>query len=149
MRSTCDGGRVLRGRGAAEDGALARPDSPRRCTLPMTALRVMPPSSAAIWLADNPSDHSRLSCSTRSSVQLISLRSPFPIMGTSPSRVACGERCPRRNPPTLSGSHYARPTLHPLRLVLRELSAARDVVFADPKAKIPDDSRWRSGAVRV
>src|SRR5262245_46233115 len=51
----CEWGRALRGRGAAEDGDLARPDSPSRCTLPMTALRVMPPSSAAIWLADNPS----------------------------------------------------------------------------------------------
>jgi hypothetical protein len=40
--------RALRGRAAAEDGDLARPERPSRCTLPITALRVMPPSSAAI-----------------------------------------------------------------------------------------------------
>ncbi|CAH1685844.1 hypothetical protein CHELA20_54228 [Hyphomicrobiales bacterium] len=38
----------LRGRGAELAVLFARPDRPRRCTLPMTALRVMPPSSAAI-----------------------------------------------------------------------------------------------------
>src|SRR5438874_9685373 len=65
--------RVLRGRGAVEDGDLARPESPSRCTLPITALRVMPPSSPAIWLADSPSAQSFLSSSTRSSVQDMSL----------------------------------------------------------------------------
>jgi hypothetical protein len=44
-------------------------ESPRRCTLPITALRVTPPSSLAIWLADCPSPHIFLSNSTRSSVQ--------------------------------------------------------------------------------
>src|SRR5947209_16826799 len=68
LRNTWEGARVLRGRGPALDGALARPERPRRCTLPMTALRVIPPSSAAIWLADRPSAHSFLSISTRSSV---------------------------------------------------------------------------------
>src|ERR1700761_581284 len=68
MRNICDGARALRGRGEALDVLLARPDRPRRCTLPITALRVMPPSSAAIWLAERPSDHSFLSSSTRSSV---------------------------------------------------------------------------------
>src|SRR4029077_10745511 len=67
MRSI-EGERALRGRGAPVDVDLARPDRPRRCTLPITALRVMPPSSAAIWLADRPSDQSFLSSSTRSSV---------------------------------------------------------------------------------
>src|SRR4051794_28416188 len=65
--------RGLRARGAEEDGDFARPESPRRCTLPITALRVMPPSSPAIWLADSPSAHSFLSSSTRSSVQDMSL----------------------------------------------------------------------------
>src|SRR6516165_8332928 len=51
--------------------ARARSDSPSRCTLPITALRVMPPSSAAIWLADNPSVQSFFSVSTRSSVQVM------------------------------------------------------------------------------
>src|SRR5271154_4127692 len=69
-----DGERALRGRGAPVDVLLARPDRPRRCTLPITALRVMPPSSAAIWLADRPSDQSFLSCSTRSSLQTSVLR---------------------------------------------------------------------------
>src|SRR6201996_9429405 len=68
MRNICDGARALRGRGEALDVLLARPDRPRRCTLPITALRVMPPSSAAIWLAERPSDHSFFRSSTRSSV---------------------------------------------------------------------------------
>src|SRR5437763_10896391 len=69
MRSICDGERGLRGRGDALELLLARPESPSRCTLPITALRVMPPSSPAIWLADSPSAQSFLSSSTRSSVQ--------------------------------------------------------------------------------
>src|SRR6476659_6838521 len=68
MRTRCDDERALRWRGAAADALLARPDSPSRCTLPMTALRVMPPSSAAIWLAERPSDQSFFRSSTRSSV---------------------------------------------------------------------------------
>src|SRR5246127_666298 len=71
-----EGGPPLRGRGAAEDGDLARPDKPSRCTLPITALRVMPPSSAAIWLADNPSVQSFFNVSTRSSVQVHPNSSP-------------------------------------------------------------------------
>src|SRR3990167_4354937 len=51
------------------DGA-ARPDRPRRCTLPITALRVTPPPNClAIWLADWPSSQSFFSAPTRSSVQ--------------------------------------------------------------------------------
>src|SRR6202795_2377576 len=71
MRSICDGERGLRGRGDALELLLARPESPSRCTLPITALRVMPPSSAAIWLADSPSVHSFFRSSTRSSVHII------------------------------------------------------------------------------
>src|SRR6185369_11524970 len=56
-----------RGRSLRE--GLARPARPRRCTLPITALRVTPPSTRAIWLADRPSVQRFLSCSTRSSVQ--------------------------------------------------------------------------------
>src|ERR1700690_2584801 len=63
--------RVLRGLGLDEDGLLARPERPRRWTLPITALRVIPPSSAAIWLADRPSAHSFARRATLSSVQLI------------------------------------------------------------------------------
>src|SRR6267154_5732962 len=69
----CGCARALRCRGAVDDGDLARPESPSRCTLPITALRVMPPSSPAIWLAESPSAQSFLSSSTRSSVQDMSL----------------------------------------------------------------------------
>jgi len=57
---------LLRARGAA--GFLPR-DRPSRLILPMTALRLTPPSYAAIWLALSPSLQSFLSNSTRSSVQ--------------------------------------------------------------------------------
>ena len=60
------------GRAAPEEELLARPERPRRCTLPITALRVMPPSSPAIWLAESPSAHSFFRSSTRSSVQPMS-----------------------------------------------------------------------------
>ena len=65
-----EGARGLRWRGTEEEGALARPERPSRCTLPITALRVMPPSSPAIWLAERPSAHSFFRSSTRSSVQV-------------------------------------------------------------------------------
>src|SRR4051794_14716170 len=68
--------RGLRARGAEDDGDLARPESPSRCTLPITALRVMPPSSPAIWLADSPPAKSFLRSSPLSSVQDMSL---FPL----------------------------------------------------------------------
>src|SRR4051794_34341560 len=67
---TCCAGRAFRGRGAADDGLLARPERPSRCTLPITALRVTFPNSAAIWLAESPPSQSFLSCSTRSSDQV-------------------------------------------------------------------------------
>ena len=76
-RGEADAGR-WRTRGA--DGALAltRPERPKRCTLPMTALRVTPwPSWAEIWLALLPSIHSWRSRSTRSSVQDIRPRLPL------------------------------------------------------------------------
>src|SRR3954452_9003315 len=72
--------RGLRARGAEDDGDLARPESPSRCTLPITALRVMPPSSPAIWLADRPSAQRFLSDSPRSSVQDMSL---YPLIGNA------------------------------------------------------------------
>src|SRR5580704_1392690 len=82
------GARALRGRGAVEEGLLARPDSPSRCTLPITALRVMPPSSAAIWLADSPSVHNFLRSSTRSSVHIIL---SLPLFGRADERTASTE----------------------------------------------------------
>src|SRR5260370_9650836 len=70
LRNKCEDDRGLRGRLTEEEGVLARPDSPSRCTLPITALRVMPPSSAAIRLAESPSAHSFFRSSTRSSVHI-------------------------------------------------------------------------------
>jgi hypothetical protein len=57
--------------------------------LPITALRVTPPSSLAIWLADWPSAHMRLSVSTRSSVQDICL-SGFPMLARILSGLGIG-----------------------------------------------------------
>src|SRR3954464_11110077 len=74
----CWAGRALRGRGAAEDGLLARPERPSRWTLPITALRVTFPSSAAIWLAESPPSQSFFNCSTRSSDQVNTVIAFFP-----------------------------------------------------------------------
>src|SRR5436305_12593104 len=82
----CCAGRALRWRGAAEEGLLARPESPSRCTLPITALRVTFPSSAAIWLAERPASQSFFSCSTRSSVQVNTVIALFPWCRTGHSR---------------------------------------------------------------
>ena len=56
------------------DGAgVARPrlESFSRWTLPITALRLTPPSSSAIWLAVEPPSHIFFKGAMRSSVQLI------------------------------------------------------------------------------
>lgn len=70
----CAAGRTGRGalnaRRAGCEG-WARPESPSRCTLPITPLRVTPPSCLAIWLAESPSSQSFFKVLTRSSVQLI------------------------------------------------------------------------------
>src|SRR3954470_11264794 len=129
----CPCGRALRGRGAAEDGDLARPDRPSRCTLPITALRVMPPSSAAIWLADSPSVHSRLSISTRSSVQ---------VMASNPSPV--GAEKSGQSPTMGRGTDALPPTPAATTIYASDLSAARYVVPADRKATI-----WRESGARV
>src|SRR5580700_1758479 len=128
-----DGERALRGRGAPVDVLLARPDSPRRCTLPITALRVMPPSSAAIWLADSPSPHSFFRLSTRSSVQVMRLPS------TVRRRIG-----PDRIHPRLRPALKADRTLTPATDELRNLSAARNVVPDDREPTI-----WRESRARV
>src|SRR5215831_11166253 len=129
----CEWGRALRGRGAAEDGDLARPDKPSRCTLPITALRVMPPSSAAIWLADNPSVQSFFSVSTRSSVQVM------PQIPRQSPRRRSPDRIPLRAWATTSW-----PDAYPRHRFTLRLSAARSVVFDDGKATI-----WRESGARV
>src|SRR6266404_6645949 len=79
-------GRALRGRGAAEEGLLARPERPSRWTLPITAFRVTFPSSAAIWLAESPESQSFFNCSTRSSVQVNTVMALFPSRRTGRRR---------------------------------------------------------------
>src|SRR5256712_12144082 len=128
----CEWGRALRGRGAAEDGDLARPDNPSRCTLPITALRVMPPSSAAIWLADNPSVQSFFRVSTRSSVQVM----PQFLASRRGGEVQTESHCGPGQRPV--GPTHTRAT--DLRY---DLSAARSVVFDDGKATI-----WRAAGGR-
>src|SRR5258706_10862962 len=87
----CAAGGALRGRAAAEEeeGLLARPERPSRWTLPITALRVTFPSSAAIWLAESPPSQSFFSCSTRSSDQVSTVIALFP----SPRAGRWGQRC--------------------------------------------------------
>ncbi len=63
-------------------GLLARPERPSRWTLPITALRVTFPSSAAIWLAESPASQSFFSCSTRSSDQVNTVIALFPSSRT-------------------------------------------------------------------
>src|SRR3990170_7958145 len=46
-----------------------RDSRPRRCALPITALRLTPPNSSAIWLAVEPPVHIVFRRSIRSSVQ--------------------------------------------------------------------------------
>src|SRR5882672_9321929 len=113
--------RALRGRGEDEEGLLARPERPRRCTFPITALRVMPPSSAAIWLADSPSAHNFLRSSTLSSVQPIWF---------SPWR---SKRWVESNP--VVRRHGGHLTLR-FRDELEIAPLARDVVLAGQKATI-------------
>ena len=61
---------VLRLRLVGRDG-FARPERPKRCTLPITALRVTPPSCVATCEALSPSIHNFVSIATRSSVHAI------------------------------------------------------------------------------
>src|ERR1051326_2988831 len=88
LRNKCEDDRGLRGRLTQEEGGLARPDSPSRCTLPMTALRVTPPSSAAIRLAESPSAHSFFRSSTRSSVHIWPLHQQSIVEGRFAGRIA-------------------------------------------------------------
>src|SRR5882672_168629 len=129
MRGRIEAGRALRTRGTAEEGLFARPESPSRWTLPITALRVTPPSSAAIWLADRPSAQSFFSISTRSSVQFI-VNSPVGL-GLRGRR-----RSDRQNPFRTPESGIPRPSWLPLRQRLKRTSAARDVVFDGSHATI-------------
>ena len=113
IRIRVPGDRGLRWRGTATDGLLARPDRASRCTFPITELREMPPSSAAIWLADNPSLHSFLRSSTRSSVQFMASRpwprAPLGRIPTCPpdSRAAAvGDALPRKHRKPIRCTRY-------------------------------------------
>src|ERR1700674_2891143 len=127
----CPWARGLRWRGTELDGLLARPDSPSRCTLPITELREMPPSSPAIWLADNPSLHSFFSSSTRSSVQFMA-NIPLPRSGGSAESVPSLQRAENRPPGTLRSGNF------------RKRVAAQDIVSTQLKATI-----WRDSCARV
>src|SRR4051812_27039224 len=112
----CCAGRALRGRGAADEGLLARPERPSRCTLPITALRVTLPSSAAIWLAESPASHSFFSCSTRSSVQVNTVIAHYPFgcaghLRAAALRANIQNPC-RQNPLALAGRCFARPGVY-------------------------------------
>src|SRR5260370_2210377 len=122
LRNKCEDDRGLRGRLTEEEGVLARPDSPSRCTLPITALRVTPPSSAAIRLAESPSAHSFFRSSTRSSVHILPLHqrsivegrvppAESPIVsseGQSGRRTARSTRCNSGNGPPQNEMSYLR-----------------------------------------
>src|SRR5260221_7850280 len=87
----------------------------------------MPPSSAAIWLADSPSVQSFFSVSTRSSVQVM----PQFLASRRGGEVQTESHCGPGQRPV--GPTHTRAT--DLRY---DLSAARSVVFDDGKATI-----WR------
>src|SRR5262245_46430117 len=86
MRRLADCARV-RGRCDFMREVVARPDRPRRCTLPITALRVTPPRRPAIWLALRPSAHSFFKSSTRSSFQAMPWFLPC-VQRLNPARLA-------------------------------------------------------------
>src|SRR6202035_211962 len=128
----CWAGRALRCRGAAEEGLWARPERLSRWTLPITALRVTFPSSAAIWLAESPASQNFFSCSTRSSDQVSTVIALFP------SRRAgrWGQRCDGMPQKSLRAeslsprrARKARPNVYAEHLRLRgSVLPARDVV---------------------
>src|SRR5438874_3379227 len=136
----CCAGRALRGRGAADEGLLARPDRPSLCTLPITAFRVTLPSSAAIWLAESPLSQSFFSCSTRSSDQVNTVIVLFPSrhagqMGAALAmpnlKYPCGQ-----NPLALAGREKCTRTFTPNQATEEIRTAARDVVPDSQNATI-------------
>src|SRR5215471_1256143 len=98
----------------------------------MTALRVIPPSSAAIWLADRPSAHNFFRSSTLSSVQ--------PIGFFSSDFNALDRIQPHRQTPPFGARRSTRQEWTRNRLV------ARYVVLAGNKATIGCDSLASSAA---
>src|SRR6266850_2206511 len=148
-RIMCRAGRALRWRGAAEEGLLARPDSPSRCTLPITAFRVTFPSSAAIWLADNPASQSFFSCSTRSSDQVNTVIAFFPSRHAGQSgqrwRRHSSQKSLRSESLSPRRARKPRPNVYAAqKWTLGIRTAARDVVPDSPDATI-----WRDSGARV
>src|SRR5688572_19013266 len=82
---------------------VARPERPSLCTLPITALRVTPPSRPAIWLAERPSDHNFFNSSTRSSFQAMPF-TPAVAIAAGPA----GTRAVRHWPKRATRSGHAR-----------------------------------------
>src|SRR6478735_9363568 len=81
-----------------------RDSRPRRCALPMTALRLTPPRSSAIWLAVAPSVHIALRRSMRSSVQLMKIQTPYVLRAAA----AADRRLSRERPDSLLGKKRTR-----------------------------------------
>src|ERR1700704_882695 len=93
----------------------------------------MPPSSAAIWLADSPSPHDFFRLSTRSSVQV--MRLPSAVR----RRIGLDRIHPRLRP-----AQGPTRCLLPATDELRNLPAARNVVPDNREATI-----WRDSGARV
>src|SRR6478736_10009596 len=95
----------------------------------MTAFRVMPPSSAAIWLADSPSAHNFFRSSTLSSVQPIGFS-------------------PQASRPWMESNPVVRRPIgrqtHTRQGWTRNRWVTRDVVLPDREATIGGDSHARS-----
>src|SRR5690349_11990440 len=85
-----------------------RDSRPRRCALPMTALRLTPPSSSAIWLAVAPSVHIDLRRSMRSSVQLMKFKTPCVLRAPLCIRAPADRRLSRERPDSLLGKKRTR-----------------------------------------
>src|SRR6056297_768244 len=119
--------------GAAAGAAFAtgaeplRLDSPSRCTLPITALRVTPPSSLAIWLADWPSPHNLFNRSTRSSLHDIR---GFPCIERRPGPV-----CPAA---LSSGSaSYSNHSTMSYKASNRDAQRRQEPAMTDPASSAP------------
>src|SRR5438045_2413519 len=116
-----------------------RCSSPRRCALPITALRLTPPSSSAIWLAVAPSCHIFFRRSMRSSVQDI-LKSLAPNL---PGRSPADRRLIRERPSQQLGALRTRQT----GAQGRQLGRPSDPLYQGGEAVLqgPDADRLGAG----
>src|SRR5829696_2148275 len=115
-----------------------RDSSPRRCALPITALRLTPPSSSAIWLAVEPSAHIALRRSIRSSVQLMKIYTPYVL------RVArrADRRLSRERPDSIMDTRRTRQG----DAQRRQLGRAQDPLYQGGEALLQGADANRVGA---